>query len=108
MKDEFNLLERGSVSGNTAARPQPILSVDVEKYQAFLDEADMTEAQKEEFLQALWSIIVSFVEMGFGVHPLQAVCGEEPETDAKDAKDAFNVVGSDQPENDEKTNDFSP
>ncbi len=68
----------------------------------------LTEAQKEEFLQAFCSIIVSFVEMGFGVHPLQAVCGEEPQTDAKDAKDAFNVVGSDQPENDEKTNDFSP
>jgi hypothetical protein len=53
------------VLDNAPAPKKPILTVDVEKYQAYLDGADMSEAQKEEFLQALWSIMVSFVDLGF-------------------------------------------
>lgn len=65
---------------------RPVVSVDVEKYKAFLDGSDMTESQKEEFLQALWSIVVTYVELGFGVHPLQQVCddGSESDPDRKD------------------------
>jgi len=28
-----------------------------------------SEEQKKEFLKALWSIIVSFVDLGYGIHP---------------------------------------
>lgn len=59
---------------------KPTLSVDVERYQHFLDESDLTEAQKVEFLQSLWNIMMSFVELGFGVHPLQEVCGKDAGT----------------------------
>lgn len=108
MKDIFNSSERGDVLGNVNAAPKPTLTVDVEKYQAYLDGSDMTEAQKEEFLQALWSIIVSFVELGFGVHPLQEVCGKPPKIAPQGAKDAFNEVSSGEPEKDENTKGFSP
>ncbi len=56
----------------------PIVGVDVAKYQAWLDDANLSPAQKEEFLQALWSIVVMFVELGFGVHPLQEVWEQDP------------------------------
>lgn len=108
MKDDFNKSERGDVLGSVAVTPKPTLTVDVEKYQAYLDGSDMTEAQKEEFLQALWSIIVSFVELGFGVHPLQEVCGKPPEVSSRGAKDAFNAISSEEPEKDENTKGFSP
>lgn len=108
MKDDFNNSERGAVLGNVSANPKPTLTVDVEKYQAFLDGSDMTEVQKQEFLQALWSIIVSFVELGFGVHPLQEVCGKPPEVGDQRAKDAFDAVSSDEPENDDNTKEFKP
>lgn len=108
MKDDFNKSERGDVLDNVTVTPKPTLTVDVERYQAFLDGSDMTEAQKEEFLQALWSIIVSFVELGFGVHPLQEVCGKTPEIGARAAKDAFDAVSSEEPENDDNTNGFKP
>lgn len=52
------------------------LRIDVERYQHMLDSADLTEAQKREVLEALWSIIVTVVELGYGVHPLQEVCGK--------------------------------
>jgi hypothetical protein len=68
----------------------------------------MTQAEKEEFLQALWTIIVGFVEMGFGVHPLQEVCGKDAEGGGKTATTAFDAVCSDEPEQEEKPNGFSP
>ena len=108
MKDDFNKSERGDVLGNVNAAPKPTLTVDIEKYQAYLDGSDMTEAQKEDFLQALWSIIVSFVELGFGVHPVQEVCGKTPEVSSRGAKDAFNAVSSGEPEKDDNTKGFSP
>lgn len=73
------------------------LRIDVERYQHMLDSADLTEAQKREILEALWSIIVTVVELGFGVHPLQEVCGKPDnlseewraaQPDALDCKDS--------------------
>jgi hypothetical protein len=46
--------------------PMPAaLELDAEKYMAELAEFDLTEAQKREFLETLWSIMRSFVELGF-------------------------------------------
>lgn len=59
---------------------EKMLTVDVEKYQHFLDDADLSEAQKEEVLRALWSIICNFVELGYGVHPLQQAGNASPES----------------------------
>lgn len=66
-----------------------IISIDLKRYAYLLDDADLTDAEKEAFLEALWSIVVAFVELGFGVHPLQEVYepGEGPSFD--ELKDAF-------------------
>ena len=68
-------MERGNLPLRTEfiEVARPVVSVDVEKYKAFLDGSDMTESQKEEFLQALWSIVVTFVELGFGGQNLKHV-----------------------------------
>lgn len=95
MKDDFNTPKHNEASENNTARSAPILTVDVEKYQAFLDDADMTQAQKDEFLQALWSIIVSFVDLGFGVHPLQAACGEDENSNSKSMNKTVDMLVSD-------------
>ena len=87
---------------------KPILTVDVEKYQGYLDDTNMTDAQKEEFLQGLWHVIVNFVELGFGVHPLQEVCGKDAGTCTQNANGAFDAVSSDEPENDEENPGLSP
>lgn len=59
---------------NVAAKPR--VEIDIEKYQAYLDGSGLTPAQKEDFLRALWSIVVAFVDLGFGVHPVQQACGQ--------------------------------
>lgn len=90
------------------ASTKPIITVDTEKYAAFLDEAEMTDAEKEKFLQALWEIIVSFVEFGFGVHPLQEVCGKDADGTFQGAQDSVNALCSDEPCKDKNNNELSP
>lgn len=80
LKDKFDLSSK------------PTMTVDVERYQKFLDGSDMSQAEKEEFLQMLWQIIVSFVELGYGVHPLQEVCGKDAGTVSGRAKEAMDAV----------------
>ena len=55
---------------------KPSVEIDVAKYQAYLDDPALSEDQKEEIIKALWSIMVAFVDLGFGVHPAQEVCGK--------------------------------
>ncbi|MEM8575711.1 MAG: hypothetical protein AAGF48_13895 [Pseudomonadota bacterium] len=56
------------------------VEIDVERYQAYLDDPALSPAQKEQIIEALWSIMVHFVELGFGVHPIQQACGQLGET----------------------------
>lgn len=85
-----------SLAGRFDASARPVLTVDVEKYQALLDDPSLSEAQKEEFLRALWSIVVTFVELGFGVHPLQEVCEQESEGFFLSSKETFDQINSDE------------
>ncbi|WP_419739587.1 hypothetical protein [Ruegeria sp.] len=63
---------------------RPVLSVDCERYERFLRDNNLTDDEKREFLKALWTIIVDFVDLGFGVHPLQQAC-EQPAGKTTDA-----------------------
>lgn len=88
---------RDGLAKSFDASARPVLTVDVTKYQELLDDPNLSEAQKEEFLRALWSIVVTFVELGFGVHPLQEVCGQDSEFSYPSAKKAFDQVKSKEP-----------
>lgn len=63
--------------GITALQEKPIVTVDYEFYAKFLEDSEMNEAQKRELIESLWNIIVQFVDLGFGVHPLQQACEQE-------------------------------
>lgn len=43
----------------------------VDEYREYLDEFELTEEQKLELLQTLWWIMVSFVDIGFGIDSVQ-------------------------------------
>lgn len=62
-----------AVSGAEGAFPAPpsTLTVDWRLYEHHLAEADLTDQEKREFIEALWYIIVSFVDLGFGIEPVQ-------------------------------------
>lgn len=58
------------------APPRRSLEIDTAKYQKYLDDPALDDAQKEEIIHALWSIMMNFVDLGFGIHPVQEACGE--------------------------------
>ena len=58
------------IEGDTSlASPRPpALELDAEKHLTEMADFDMTEVQKTELLETLWSIMRSFVELGFSVN----------------------------------------
>lgn len=83
------------------------VTVDVEKYQAWLDDPDLTDKQKEQIVEALWQIILTFVDLGFGVAPLQDACGQLPENDGVCGKEPQDVVRSNADTLTDKFNEFA-
>lgn len=80
----------------------PAIEIDYERYQALLDDPSLSESQKRQIIDALWSIIVAFVDLGFGVHPAQAACGQLSESlDEATLTQAFSVQSKNtsEPEN---------
>jgi len=57
----------------------PSLTIDWDAYLPFFEDEDISEEDKHALIEALWSITVSFVDLGFGVHPVQQVCGQDQE-----------------------------
>ena len=55
----------------------PRLNIDWDAYLPFFEDQDIPEAQKRELIEALWAIMVSFVDLGFGIHPVQQACGQD-------------------------------
>lgn len=53
------------------------LTLDVDVYQHMLDAPDLSIAQKTEMIEALWLLIVNFVDLGFEIQPEQS-CGKHP------------------------------
>ncbi|WP_071675398.1 hypothetical protein [Nioella nitratireducens] len=94
MKDDIRNGNGTSLSENFASSAQRTLTIDVAAYQEFLDNPDMSPEQREDFLLAIWSVVVTFVELGFGVHPLQEISGKEGETGDQRPKAAFDQVRS--------------
>ena len=64
------------MTNDTDKTPQKIVEIDWALYETYLAEADLTEDEKRQFLEALWSIVTAFVDLGYGIHPLQEVCGQ--------------------------------
>jgi len=110
MKDKAATLSGlpGSVDGNEVGRSalrtgqasRPALTLDVSLYEEYLADSDLTADQRREFLEALWTIVVSFVELGFGIHPVQQARDANGELDeVRGACESFpENSGSDRPD----------
>ena len=84
--EDGHSIEGGALSKQfgmaVAAHPRPSVEIDTAKYQKYLDDPSLSEAQREEVLRALWSIMTIFVDLGWGVHPAQQVLELEDEGQA--------------------------
>lgn len=64
---------------NKARRSPPVITFDYDLYAHYMDDEDLTEGEKREFMRSLWNLIVEFMSLGFEIHPLQQAleaCGK--------------------------------
>lgn len=74
---------------------RPALTLDVALYEGYLQDSNLTEDERRAFLEALWSIVVGFVDLGFGIHPLQQTgqgCGQDGSSLAFDPADVLSSM----------------
>lgn len=82
--------ESAEGAGSSPATKSPSLKVglDYERYAAILADQKINEEDKRALIEALWSIITNFVQLGFHVHPVQQAtdarkarknCGQAPD-----------------------------
>ena len=93
MNDRDLLSALNAASHNTAEASVPI---DVEKYQAYLDDPKLSAAEREEIIKALWQIVSTFVLYGFKVHPAQQSCGQLVQTGGEQTNAAEDMLDSKQ------------
>lgn len=48
-----------------------------DEYLPYLDESEMSDSQKKEFLEQIWLICTCFVDIGFGQSPMQLAQAEQ-------------------------------
>lgn len=60
----------------------PTLAIDWELYGRYLDDSGLAEADKRLLIETLWSIMVSFVDLGFRLSPIGESCGQAGPPDA--------------------------
>lgn len=50
------------------------IKIDVKRFEPYLDDPELTQAEREELLETIFAIVLSFVDLGFGIHPVQQAC----------------------------------
>lgn len=58
---------------------QKSVGFDPSLYIHFLKDSSLSEAQKTELLHDLWKILSGFVQLGFGIHPIQQAMDDKAE-----------------------------
>lgn len=85
------------------AKPPRVLEFDPALFVHHLERWDASDEEKAEYLELIWQVVVQFVDLGFGIHPLstaaQQSCGQLPldvsshdsqASDVVDWKEQFN------------------
>ena len=83
----------GRSAGNASA-PAGSSGLDETKYQSMIADWECSDEQKSEFLRALWQIMNSFVDLGFGVDSITLLFPdlfENPSDHAADMVQSNNI-----------------
>lgn len=79
-RDDAPSSKLGAIVLSSSDEKRPSVGFDYSRYEHLLEDSNLNHDEKQEVLHALWSIISNFIQLGFGVHPVQQ---------AMDAKGSF-------------------
>lgn len=54
----------------------PALQMNWQDFLPLMEDDDIPEDQKRAFIEALWSIVIAFVDLGWNVAPAKEICGQ--------------------------------
>jgi len=66
-----------NITNEKQASRLPSIHIEWERYEAYLEDGDMSEEDKRVFIETLWNIMLTFVDLGFGLDPTSRVCEKE-------------------------------
>lgn len=66
---------------------KPTLSVDVDYYQNIIDDPEVSEERKRELIEIVGAIVMNFIDIGFGVHPVQLAQDEQQKSTKEKASE---------------------
>ena len=76
-KEIETILEAAASEGcEESSNVRSCFQLDMAKYESLLGDTDIPQEHKREMINALWSIVVAFVEAGYGTHPVQQARGK--------------------------------
>ncbi len=70
----------------------PTLSIDWDLYGEYLVGFDLTDEEKQEAILVFWNIVVAWVDLGLGLHPVQQIDGNRCEQNCENAQFDLNAV----------------
>ncbi|MEW8052896.1 MAG: hypothetical protein AB2809_21275 [Candidatus Thiodiazotropha sp.] len=109
MKHEHPNPEAHDSPPKTKIEAVPPLQLDPEEYRDYLAAFDLTETQQNELLETLLHILRTFVEIGFGLDPVQNIFSGivekalQEESGALDKKKHFNRIAAPEGDNNERS-----
>lgn len=56
---------------------RPSIGIDVDYYQAAIDDPDVSDAKKLELIEIISALVINIIDIGFGVHPVQLAQNQE-------------------------------
>lgn len=62
----------------------PAFTIDVDYYQSVIDDPEVSEARKRELIEIIGNIVMSFIDLGFGIHPVQLAQNEKSRTQQRE------------------------
>ena len=65
---------------NDPSKLTTTIHFDLQEWLPYIEGSELTEDQKEEMIETLWSIVLTFVDLGWGVHSApQETSGQNPD-----------------------------
>jgi len=74
---------------DTENRAPPVPTLNTQRYLAMCEDFEISEAEKRELLQTLFSIMVSLVDLGLGLDPLQMLLKPSSELASSEVSDSL-------------------
>lgn len=65
-------LQQTTTQQHQGQNAPPVVTIAYDHYAHYLENADLSEDEKRQLIETLWTIIVSLVDFGFGVIPASA------------------------------------